>query len=103
MKCGIIYCYINKINHKCYVGQTTRPKRRFEQHIYCSKNPGKNRFHRAINKYGIDNFHYIILKAVSLSNDENYRSYMDELESKYIIEFNSRNSGYNATDGGGNV
>lgn len=103
MKTGIIYCYINKINNKTYIGQTTRPKYRYNQHLLDSKNPKKNYFHRAINKYGIENFYYSILKIVCVLNDNNYRTIMDNLEKQYIINFNSFNNGYNRTKGGGNV
>lgn len=103
MKNGIIYCYINKINLKCYVGQTSRPKLRYKQHLIESKNPGTNHFHRAINKYGIENFKYVILKKINITDDINYRLIMDKLESEYIIKFNSYENGYNMTKGGGYV
>lgn len=103
MKGGIIYCYINKINFKCYVGQTASPYKRKRQHIIDSKNPKSNYFHRAIKKYGIDNFEYIVLKTICVSNSNNYRLTMDKLESEYIVEFNSFHNGYNRTEGGGGV
>jgi len=33
MKTGIIYCYVNKVNGKCYVGQTIHESRRKIAHI----------------------------------------------------------------------
>ena len=62
MKKYIIYLHKNKINHKCYVGQTCqKPEQRwgrngqgYHQQSY---------FYRAIQKYGWDNFEHIILET----------------------------------------
>mgnify|MGYP001118140639 CR=1 FL=1 len=54
---GIIYSYLNTINGKVYVGQTTRPNVRYKQHIQCALNNLDNTvFHKAIRKYGIQSF-----------------------------------------------
>ena len=57
----IVYMHRNKINNKCYVGQTCqKPETRwggqgqgYRQQPY---------FYRAIQKYGWDNFEHIILE-----------------------------------------
>lgn len=62
MKKYIIYLHRNKINNKCYVGQTCqKPEQRWGRN-------GQNYreqpyFYRAIEKYGWDNFEHIILET----------------------------------------
>ena len=61
-----IYMYINKINNKKYVGQTKDFFDRHRRHIQSSFNKNAKRdyntpFHRAIRKYGIENFDIKIL------------------------------------------
>ena len=55
---GVVYCYTNKINNKKYIGQTLWEKQRYNQHKNCYED---SLFHRAIKKYGFDNFNYEIL------------------------------------------
>lgn len=60
---GIIYKVTNLINSKCYIGQTTKSldDRRFI-HIKDAKRQKYNSlFHKAIIKYGIDNFKWEVL------------------------------------------
>lgn len=99
---GVIYCYTNKINGKKYVGQTKRTlKRRHNEHIWASKG-GKEchfPFHRAIKKYGIENF---ILELLAL-NCESYDE-MNELEEFYVRSLKTLKTqhGYNIASGGNN-
>jgi group I intron endonuclease len=52
-----IYKITNKINGKIYIGQTIKTiEERWLGHISASKY-AKNYLHRAMNKYGVDNFH----------------------------------------------
>jgi len=90
----IIYKVTNLITNKSYIGQTIGYlSRRKKQHIYKSKNP-KCYFHRAINKYGKDNFKWEILEKC----DHTYQLY--ELEYHYIKQYNTKvPNGYNLTDG----
>jgi group I intron endonuclease len=56
-----LYKIINKINEKFYIGKTNNIFKRWEQHKYDSKNNSKLLIHKAIRKYGIENFEFIVL------------------------------------------
>lgn len=60
---GIIYMYKSP-SGKYYIGQTTRPKFRKNEHVSRAFNGSELPFHRAIRKYGIDSFEYSILCRV---------------------------------------
>lgn len=87
-----IYCYVNKTNGKKYIGQTNNLERRKKQHIQDSIHCFQGHeisyelpFHRAIRKYGIDNFEYNILEIIDTDNwDE-----VNKLESYYIKKENT--------------
>ena len=85
-----IYILENKINKKCYVGQTTILfKYRFKQHIKSNSVIGKT-----LRKYGIDNFDKILIEDVPEEK-------LNELEIEYIQKYNSvYPNGYNLTFGG---
>ena len=94
-----IYCYVNKTNGKKYIGQTNNLERRKKQHIQDSIHCFQGHeisyelpFHRAIRKYGIDNFEYNILEIIDTENwDE-----VNKLESYYIRKENTMApNGYN--------
>ena len=95
MKTGLIYCYVNKINGKCYVGQTINENARKIKHLSEAK-LGKTKypFHCAIRKYGIDNFEYSVVENCSVE-------LLDEREQHWIKYFDSNTKGYNCNDGGG--
>ena len=62
----IIYKATNKINGKSYIGQTTKElDERIKGHLNSNKNLY---FHKALEKYSIDNFEWTILEEC---NDEN--------------------------------
>ena len=97
---GYIYKITNLINNKIYIGQTNITiEERFKQHIYNSFNHKQNKdeydypVHRAIRKYGKENFTIEIL-------EECPQEQLNEKEREYIMQFNSYNLGYNATLGG---
>lgn len=89
-----IYKITNKINGRCYIGQTNNPKRRFQEHKNMGYTDGTGKLlYYAFNKYGIENFTFEVIDS-----GENY----DELEKYYIEKFNSFADGYNCTIGGEN-
>lgn len=94
----LIYKIVNKINNKHYIGQTTKSlEERFSQHIYDSliKKDDKP-LHRAIRKYGPENFYIELVEEVDDSTS------LDEREQYWIAYYNSygQPNGYNATIGG---
>ena len=93
---GIIYCATNIINDKKYIGQTIRKlSRRKKEHIWLSKKESKFAFHQAINKYGEENFDWIILDTAD--NQEE----LDEKECSWINHYDTYNlGGYNMAIGG---
>ncbi len=92
MSCGI-YKIENLLNHKCYIGQSINIEHRFSKH-----KSAKDNFyiHRAIQKYGKENFSFEIIEECSekeLNNRENY----------WINFYNSLvPNGYNMILGGSN-
>lgn len=91
---GIIYKITNDVNDKVYIGKTfSSIEKRFKQHVSDSKKDRceKRPLYNAMNKYGVDKFH-----IEEIGKFEN----LEEMEIKYIKEYNSYNSGYNATLGG---
>jgi hypothetical protein len=87
---GTIYILENKVDGKCYVGQTTKIfKDRFKQHQIAPLYIG-----RALRKYGIENFEIILLENVPEEE-------LDYWETHYIKECNSISpNGYNFDSGG---
>lgn len=88
-----IYKHTNKINGKVYIGQTCqRPERRW---LNGKGYEGSPKFWPAIVEFGWDNFtHEIIVGNIGTQQEAN------ELEQRYIAEYNSYEDGYNATLGG---
>lgn len=97
-----IYKYENKINHKCYIGQSVDIERRQYNHkssVYNNKaNDYNSQFHQAVRKYGFDNFDYEIIAV--LSPEEYSKELLDQMEKFFINYYNSYTNGYNATPGG---
>ena len=87
---GTVYILKNKINKKCYVGQTTRPfETRLKQHYQKD-----SIINKAIQKYKIENFDKILFEDIP-------EDQLDFLERKYIVEYNSlAPNGYNLESGG---
>ena len=91
----IIYKAENKITGEVYIGKTIKTLHiRKNQHINDSKRGSIYRFHKALNKYGPDNFNWIIL----CETDSN--SKLNLLEIFYISAYKKMTSLYNLTDGG---
>lgn len=91
----LIYKHTNKINGKCYIGQTC-------QKSEMRWNRGRNydrafKFGKAIDKYGWDSFtHEILEDNILTQKDANDR------EIYYIDYYDSFRYGYNSTKGGNN-
>lgn len=96
-----IYKYTNKINNKSYIGQSVNIERRRRQHIassyYTKSNTYNTVFHKAIRKYGEENFTFEIITLCKIEE-------LDILEKHYIQKFNTLfPNGYNMTSGGENA
>lgn len=91
---GEIYKITNLTNNKCYIGKTKYESTiRWKDHIN-GYHPS-SLIHKAIVKYGLDNFSFEILDYDI--SEEN----LDSLEQHYISLFSSKTpNGYNLTDGG---
>ena len=99
---GIIYCYTNIINQKKYIGQTINPEQRYAAHkssaFNVSANDYNSIFHKAIRKYGYENFEYTILATTEDSEALNL------LEEFFIEKYNTLvPNGYNIESGGNNA
>ena len=97
MKTWIVYCHINKINGKKYIGITyRRPTYRWRNG---SGYIGQSIFWKAIKKYGWENFSHIILET-KLTEEQ------AKLQEQYWIAYyhtfigDQKCNGYNATSGG---
>jgi len=95
----IIYKATNKTNGKHYIGSTSQ-KFEIRKYQHCweaIKGNSQKVFHRALRKYGVDNFDWEVLKEVS-SKEE-----MLKVESDHIKIFDSFKNGYNSTEGNDNT
>lgn len=96
-----IYGIRNKINNKIYVGQTSmRFLKRYHHHVWKLKNNSHDNKHlqNAWNKYGEENFEYIILEVVENPKENFYK--LDEIEKDFIKKFRKENLSYNIQCGG---
>ncbi len=101
-KCAGIYCIKNTINGKCYIGQAIKLQKRLKAHWSAITNPRYAHIvlYKAINKYGIDKFELKVVEIIRDSLDWRTKGKLDQLEKKYIQEYDSYNNGYNSTLGG---
>ena len=93
---GFIYKITNKLNNKVYIGQTIqKPIERFYQHCAkkCDKYILNMVIHKAIFKYGKDNFTFEVIEEVP-------KQQLNEREEYWIKYYNSYTDGYNSTKGG---
>jgi len=94
-KCGI-YKFTNKINGHMYIGQSTDISARRRSHIndaYCRGKDSNSPFHKAIIKYGEDNFDFEII-------EECPKELLNERERYWIEYYDTYHNGYNASPGG---
>jgi len=91
----IIYKVKNTVNKKVYIGKTTQTlDERRKRHEKIAKYNPKTHFHRSIKKYGNLTFEWEIIDTTD--NIER----LNELERKYISDFDTFKNGYNMTLGG---
>jgi group I intron endonuclease len=78
-----LYCITNKINGKKYIGFTSRPiEERIVEHFSPSSFKTGYAIHKAIKKYGKENFNYdVIYEGVDALEKEDY--YIQKLNSEY--------------------
>lgn len=92
MSCGI-YKITNLVNGKIYVGQSVDIERRFQKHLYANDD---FIIHKAIKKYGRQNFSLQILEECS-------QELLNDREIYWIKTLNSITpNGYNMINGGSN-
>jgi len=99
MSYGVIYKITNNINGKVYIGQTTKKLyERIKEHIYNSKRNSQYAIHKAIRKYGENNFNWEIIDTAT-NRDE-----LNDKEVYWIGKYKSNSHlGYNMTDGGDGI
>lgn len=94
------YCLVSK---KSYIGQTINTleirKNKHLSDTFGKKN-SQLHFHKAIRKYGIDNFEWTIIDTILTDSQESLYECLDILEIKYIEQYDSYRNGYNMTPGG---
>lgn len=95
MKTYYLYRITNRVNGKLYFGITYQPKVRKYQH-FKGHGPSISLVHKAVNKYGKENFDFQVLCAGS-------KDYILELEAKAVEHFQTQQpNGYNIRSGGEN-
>ena len=89
-----IYVHINKLNNKCYVGQTCQAVAKRWKNGAGYLDGSQPKFENAIKKYGWANFeHKIIYTNLTLEE-------ANKLEKELIKQYDSINNGYNISSGG---
>lgn len=94
----VIYKITNLVNGKVYIGKTiNKPRNRFLAHLKEARNGSQYYLHRAIRKYGKDNFKFEVIDDSAKTIEE-----LDKLEVYYIQLYRSTESeyGYNMHLGG---
>jgi group I intron endonuclease len=94
MSIHTIYKIVNNINGKVYIGYDSNWPNRKQSHIYHTKD--RNQYiYQALRKYGIENFTW---EPIYQSKDGKHC--LNVMESFFIKEYNSFETGYNLTLGG---
>jgi group I intron endonuclease len=95
MTTSIVYMAVNKIDGKMYIGVTSKSmEERKYRHQYVANRGSKHHFHRALKKYGNEEFTWTVI--------EEFQTYKEasNAEMLYISEYRKTNILYNMTDGG---
>lgn len=98
---GYIYKYTSP-NGKVYIGKTNNECLRKSQHKSDAKRNPKTYFHKAIKKYGFENFSYETIFQTVSDSKEKLDYLLNVMEQYFIRKFQSNNPifGYNLTAGG---
>lgn len=105
---AVIYKYTNKLNGKTYVGQTINEDQRMKDHLKAARLESNSQhhtpFHRALKKYGLENFDYEVIFRIHCPK-EVAKDILNPLEEKYVKEYSAfiKDGGYNLTKGGDGV
>ena len=96
----LIYKITNKINNKCYIGQTIKdPETRWKEHCQHAfgthPNDQNKTLYKAIRKYGVENFIFEVVQ----DNIDTFEK-LDKAEIYWIDYYNSFIKGYNERLGG---
>lgn len=98
---GYIYCVTCLPTGKLYFGQTVMSiEERWRHHKGSTRRGSDLKFHRAIRKYGEENFTVEEVLTVSAPTKEELKAKLDYVEIRLIRKLNTRENGYNSTDGG---
>lgn len=97
-----VYLIHNIVNNKVYVGKAKDPTKRWQKHLRIAagkRQKEKFYIHRAIAKYGADNFVFSVLQRFNTEQE------CDLAETYWISYFQSKDNdyGYNLTQGGEGV
>lgn len=88
----VIYQITNIVSNNIYIGKTVNHNRRFYKHKYDAfHNKSQTYIHRAIRKYGVENFTFSILEQVDS---------LEKLKNREIYWIEKLNPKYNMTKGG---
>lgn len=87
-----IYCIINRINNKVYIGQSLNLQKRFKEHKTDLKKGIHVNTHlqNAYNKYGVENFIFKVIMFCDASELNKYENFFIK-----IFHATDRNKGYN--------
>jgi group I intron endonuclease len=88
-----VYKITNTVNDKVYIGYSSRGATdRWYQHCANAfKKSKRSRLYSAMRKYGQESF---VVESIYEGKDALHK------ENDYIVEYNSKENGYNMTDGG---
>ena len=90
-----IYRIVNTKNNKSYIGYTIDPDRRWKSHKKAALRGKGYALHAAMREYGIESFIFTVLYK-----SENRWETLTVKEQDFIEMYDSKNNGYNLTNGG---
>lgn len=99
---GEVYLVTCLVNKRKYVGITTKGfLNRWKGHIRASlREKDDCRFHKAIRKYGVENFKIEVIESKYYVNHDRLVKWLFRREMYWIKYYNSNHIGYNMTEGG---